>query len=412
MRRKTTWSKTVEAAGVQVRIFERAPGSIYRDVVLGRTTSIGGKARTRHDVRSLKHGDRKLAVEQAKALAKELATAKLTGATLDNLTLAQLQAVYLRECDALLSRERRREVDKAFGLFRAHVGADFPVADLGPHQVQTYVSRRQTGTLKAKGGGNGGKKVRAGTIAKELGVLHAAFNWASVFRTGGRPLISHNPLRGIPLPAEPNPARPVATRERFEKLLEQADGLDRRGAFRVMLHLAWFTGRRLGSIVALRVADVLLTQKQVQGALAAAGAEEYLTEEWAAAIRWDAEADKEGVEWIVPIPEGLRATLADYIRTRALVGNALLFSARRNPSEPLSKETAYYWIRQAEDRAKLQHQTRGGWHAFRRGWATARKHMPLQDVMAAGGWRDPSALQRAYQHADGRTVLAVMELEA
>jgi hypothetical protein len=37
--------------------------------------------------------------------------------------------------------------------------------------------------------------------------------------------------------------------------------------------------------------------------------------------------------------------------------------------------------------------------------------MPLQDVMAAGGWRDPQALQRAYQHADAATLSRVMEAD-
>ena len=76
------------------------------------------------------------------------------------------------------------------------------------------------------------------------------------------------------------------------------------------------------------------------------------------------------------------------------------------------KETAHYWIRRAEELAGIPHQTRGGWHALRRAWAAARKHMPLQDVMMAGGWKDPASLQRAYQHADARTVRAVMDLGA
>ncbi|MSR35890.1 MAG: hypothetical protein EXR95_04480 [Gemmatimonadetes bacterium] len=75
-----------------------------------------------------------------------------------------------------------------------------------------------------------------------------------------------------------------------------------------------------------------------------------------------------------------------------------------------SQEPAYYWIRMAEKRAKLLKVERGGWHSFRRAWATARKHMPLQDVMAAGWWRDPSSLQRVYQHADARTIPAVVEV--
>ena len=55
-------------------------------------------------------------------------------------------------------------------------------------------------------------------------------------------------------------------------------------------------------------------------------------------------------------------------------------------------------------------QKRGGWHAFRRAWASRRKHLLVQDVMVAGGWRDINALQRAYQAADPETVRRVMEL--
>lgn len=82
-----------------------------------------------------------------------------------------------------------------------------------------------------------------------------------------------------------------------------------------------------------------------------------------------------------------------------------------DPTTLLSKETAHYWLREAETRAGLLHQRQGGWHAFRRAWATARKHMPLPDVMAAGGWRDPQPLQRPYQHADGATLRKVMEAD-
>ena len=35
--------------------------------------------------------------------------------------------------------------------------------------------------------------------------------------------------------------------------------------------------------------------------------------------------------------------------------------------------------------------------------------MPVQDVMAAGGWRDVKALQSAYQSADPDTVRRVVE---
>jgi integrase len=255
-------------------------------------------------------------------------------------------------------------------------------------------------------------KVRPATVAKELGCLHAALNWASTFRRDGKPLIPGNPLRGVALPREANPVRPVATRERFDKLLAQADGIDRTGRFRTMLLVAWYTGRRLGSIVALRASDLHLAPAHVQRALAAAGMDEHQAQHWPAAMSWAAEADKEGVAWLVPIPEALRAALAAYVKDRGVVGTALLFPAERDATKPVSKETSYYWFHRAEELAELPRQTRGGWHTLRRAWATARKHMPLQDVMAAGGWRDATSLQKAYQHADPATVRAVMEIGA
>jgi len=410
MAKRKNWSKTIEAHGVRVRLYEGPGGNVYRAVVVGRTVSKNGKPRAVEDRRSLGHSDRALAETQALQLCKAVAEQRLTGVSPDTVTLAQVHAAYVRERGSLLSEYRQGEVKKAFNLFRRHVGSDFKVEDLGRHQVQTYVAARMEGKLVTKNGRHGGAKVKANTVAKELGVLHAAFNWAETFKVNGRPLITRNPIRGVPLPSEQNPARPVASRDRFEKLLKVADQVNPQGAFRTMLVVAWLTGRRLGSIVALRAGDVLLTRDQVHRALAEAGREEYLAAEWPAAIRWAAEADKEGVEWIVPIPQPLVEALTEYIRAQGLVGNAILFPARQDPTKPLSKETAYHWMRQGEKKAELPHQTRGGWHALRRAWATLRKHMPLQDVMAAGGWRDPASLQRAYQHADAKTVRAVMEL--
>jgi hypothetical protein len=45
---------------------------------------------------------------------------------------------------------------------------------------------------------------------------------------------------------------------------------------------------------------------------------------------------------------------------------------------------------------------------FRRVWATERKHLPLKDVAAAGGWRDISTLL-PYQQVDQDTMRSVVE---
>ncbi len=49
------------------------------------------------------------------------------------------------------------------------------------------------------------------------------------------------------------------------------------------------------------------------------------------------------------------------------------------------------------------------WHAYRRGWVTARKHLPDVDVAAAGGWKDVSTLKKCYQQPDLETMLAVVQ---
>jgi hypothetical protein len=50
----------------------------------------------------------------------------------------------------------------------------------------------------------------------------------------------------------------------------------------------------------------------------------------------------------------------------------------------------------------------GLWHAYRRKWATERKHLPLKDVAAAGGWNDVATLLKVYQQPDPATLLVVM----
>jgi hypothetical protein len=66
------------------------------------------------------------------------------------------------------------------------------------------------------------------------------------------------------------------------------------------------------------------------------------------------------------------------------------------------------WLTEAERVAGLPKQAGSLWHAFRRGWATARKHMPLKDTTAAGGWASTETLLRCYQQPDKQTMLAVV----
>ncbi|MCR4342232.1 MAG: hypothetical protein NUW01_20335 [Gemmatimonadaceae bacterium] len=62
----------------------------------------------------------------------------------------------------------------------------------------------------------------------------------------------------------------------------------------------------------------------------------------------------------------------------------------------------------AERHAGLPKLDGSTWHAYRRKWASERKHLPLPDVAAAGGWKDTQTLLTCYQAADANTMLTVM----
>jgi len=65
------------------------------------------------------------------------------------------------------------------------------------------------------------------------------------------------------------------------------------------------------------------------------------------------------------------------------------------------------WLTVAEKKAKLPKLDGSLWHAYRRKWAIERKHLPLKDVAAAGGWKDVSTLLEVYQQSDEESILAV-----
>jgi len=152
------------------------------------------------------------------------------------------------------------------------------------------------------------------------------------------------------------------------------------------LVLAEATGRRLGSIRALRWEDIDLIARR---------------------IRWRADADKKGVEWSLPIPESLANELRDFQRRLSAVGG-LAFGSASNPVVPMDRHLFDKWLSAAEARANLPKLRGALWHAYRRKWASERKHLSLVDVAAAGGWKDTSTLLTCYMQPDEATLLRVM----
>ena len=410
MPRKKYWSKIIEAHGVRVRVYQRPnSSSLWYSVVRN-----GKKHR-----KSLKTADRKIAEERAGAIAWSVAELDLTGAPIDRLTIGRLSELYLYHRGPLVTDVRRREVKRILTLFRTHLGDQFVVTDFSQHYVDAFAKARRVGTLRPERMRVGALRPErpraeaptAGTIRNHFKVLSTVCNWACTFRTAGRPLIPFNPVKGLKLPREENPARPLATEDRYRKLLNVSDEADPLGRLHCLLVLAQGTGRRVKSLIRLRASDLLFTAETFRAALAEEGQDESRADFWTQAIRWRATNDKKGFLSFSPMTATQRDAVDAYLHDHPVVGEAWLFPRdERHPDEPMTHMVAYLRLVKAERLAGLPHQKQGGWHVFRRAWATKRKHLPVQDVMEAGGWRDVNALQEAYQASDPETVRKVMEV--
>ena len=313
------------------------------------------------------------------------------------LTLASLSSLYQQEAPGYRQNTKRTQDQKraATARLQAAFGPTKLVAQLTLNDVDRYVAMRRSGN----GWPDGRQRdpVRANAVRDDLALLRAMILWACRERgPDGRWLVAENPLRGMKVPREENPVRPVATYDRFEKVRKAAQELARtapqvRGRERwvrleLALVLAEATGRRIGAIRGLRWSDISLNPPR---------------------IRWRAAFDKRGREMTVPIPPSLGAELHGFRRKLKAVGDGWLFP-RRHADLPWPREVFGELLGRAEAKADVPGLPGGKWHAYRRKWATERKTLSVVDVMAAGGWKDLQTLTRCYQHADSDTMLAVM----
>ncbi len=90
------------------------------------------------------------------------------------------------------------------------------------------------------------------------------------------------------------------------------------------------------------------------------------------------------------------------------IGKPYLFPAPGDLTKPVSRHLAAKWLQEAEKLAGLKKLDGSLWHAYRRKWATERKHLPDADVAAAGGWTNSNTLRQVYQQADQETMLRVV----
>ena len=401
-KRKKQWSKLIDEAGIRLRLYERAnSSSVWYSIV----TERGEKVR-----KSLKTSSRAVAEERAKAIALEVAEARLTGRDTRTLTLGQVFGAYFRLKAPGLSDEWRQLAGMRRGLFEEAWGRNRMVQDISQTDVDRYVRVRRAGELVPDRGGRKMKGVRDATIAHDFAWLSSVFNWARRHKVDGRRLLAENPLHDVTWPREKNVRRPVASHERFLSTLEHVDDVDQDGRLRAILSLLRYTGRRLGAVCALEANDVLRTKQDVRVALASSGMDERYAEHMPhGAIRWSAEHDKVGLLSISPLSTYARESVDVYLRQNPRVGATPLFPASKAPSRPIRADVVAKWLLRAEEAAGLPKLAGSVAHAYRRLWATERKTLPDVDVAATGGWKSTQALKLSYQHADPETALRVVE---
>jgi len=402
------WSHSVGERPHTVTVYERTEGgNLY--VRVWDPNARGGKGTWVR--RSLGHRDR----ERAKDYAAEQ-YAKLRKGEDDvragRIKLARLFTLYAKHRTPKKG-EREQEADtRRIEMFTRVLGAQKDPHKISRSEWEGFIERRSAGKIDARGRPKDHPdhidrgQVGPRTVERDLRFLLAVLNWGVDWQTGDGYLLRENTCRGYPVPQEKNPSRPVATDERVE--------LIRAVAVKVTMDVTWGekrttvpshlptifelaveTGRRLSSILALRYSDLLL-EEGPHGS-----------------IRWRAESDKQGRESVVPIsPPARRALDRHGRRMRALdlpgIGDAPLFPSPRDPSTPVDRHVVDRWLRKAERKAEVEPHEGSLWHAYRRRWATVRKHLPATDVAEAGGWAGTETLERVYQQADQETMLQVV----
>jgi site-specific recombinase XerD len=378
-----------------VRVYETASGMLYVEERVNR--------RSRRY--TLGHRDKQRAESEARRRQAELvlglAVVDDPTPTFDRVSAAYLATRTPRKKNA----NSRRNDERAEAMWTQVLGADKDVSTITEAEWLSFVDRRQSGEINARGEGVTPSKrrpVRARAVAADLEWLRTVLNWATKARDEkGRYFLRASPVRGYEIPKEANPRRPVASQDRYEAIREVSDQVTmeiRSGGKRhqvrsylsELLDIVNGTGRRVSAVLDLHYEDLRLDE----------GPD--------GAIQWRADSDKMGKAWVAPINAQVRGALDRILRERPGIGRAYLFPSPRTARQPVSKDLASSWLKRAEKLAKVPKMEGSLWHAYRRKWATERKHLPDKDVAYAGGWKDLTVLKSAYQQVDEATLYRVV----
>lgn len=274
--------------------------------------------------------------------------------------------------------------------------ADLLARDIKPSHIEKYLASRIA-------------KKHAPAGRSDLIALSICCSWAV-----GESLLDANPLSTKKahdaMRIQHKVQRPWFTLEEFDKLKKVAPQLP--PAFDVLLDLAWGSGRRIGAILGLRWSDIYFKPEDAWEKCKAldAGYRWPVSAFGNGGIRWYAgqSINKKREDYVSPMPAEVRDALLLWKQHTLGIGARPLFTTPTDASRVVHRNVTQVWLRRAEKLAEIAHADRGGWHSFRRGWATKRKNFPLVDVAKAGGWKNLQTMLRSYQQPDDDSMLAVI----
>ena len=390
-KKRQRWSHSEGHYGCRVAVYEELDGIIYARESGRKPYSLGHRNRAR-----------------AKAWARER-HAKLTlgleRAATPTPTAHRVFGLYLEHHSPMRTPTTQAEDARRAEMWTRVLAPEKDLHKLTRGEWERFDLARRSGAVDPRGRPVPHAKrrsVRSRTVGADQEWLRGVIRWAITWQDdSGEYVMRENPMRGYGISKERNPKRPVATQDRYEAVRAVSDSVTmdvrrNRRRFAVRSYLSEIldivngTGRRVSAVLALRFADLRLNEGPH------------------GAIRWPSDTDKEKKEWLTPTNTSVRGALDRVMVERPGVGTAYLFPSPRNARRPVSKDLASAWLEKAETLAKLEPLDGSLWHAYRRKWATERKHLPDVDVAAAGGWSDLTSLKTAYQQVDGATLYRVV----
>ena len=373
MAKKKNWSYTTGEKGRnRVRAFEDDKTGIILLEFYSR--NLGATEPKRERV-STTHRDRALAKQQADQLAGQLSQNEPPPTK--ELTLRTLFDIYLREVTPGKGDSKRKHDHRCAEMFVAFLGAGRKPSTLNRRDWDRFVKERRSGNI-APAGVKELREVGARVVAYDLKWLLSVLNWATTSGDHrGGVLLERNPLRGLPVPKEESPRRPVLMQEQYDALLSVAGQVA--SDFRLALVLAHETGHRIGAVRMLRWSDLELER---------------------GTVRWRGENDKIGFEHTTYLSDVAKARLAEFRKARPAIGDAWIFPSPEDGSKPCSRHLVRDWWERGSKLAGLPQGQRLGWHSLRRKFATEMKQAPLKDLCQLGGWKSAQTVLTCYQQPD------------